>query len=200
MWGRQRRWVSLSLPLLQSLPLALLRGQTAHQLLHLPLPLYIPEWKKKKKGLESWPEAKSADQVCLQPVSRSLPAHDLLELLASQEARVLPDFPQGSLVLPLELVLETLPLLLLPGVATLLPIVQPARAQSKASMSGPLCRFVRSDSLCCLYLHLHRLGCEQLQRNRLLLVKHQTRVRRGSVVDNLEDLLVQILHGEALNN
>lgn len=64
------------------------------------------------------------------------PAHDLLELLAGQEARVLPDLPQGALVLPLELVLQTLPLLLLLGVAALLPIVQPAGTEPMTSLSG----------------------------------------------------------------
>lgn len=202
MWW-QRPWVSLSLPLLQSLPLALLRGQTAHQLLHLPLPLRISENKEKTIeicSLESCPKAKEADSES-NDVATSSPAHDLLQLLAGQEARVLPDLPQGALVLPLELVLEALPLLLLPGVATLLPIVQPAGGEKRlqwAELFGP--PSIQTDSRCCLYLHLHRLGREELQRNRLLLVEHQTRVRRGSVTNGLQDLPVEVLHREELDH
>lgn len=202
MWW-QRPWVSLSLPFLQSLPLALLRGQTAHQLLHLPLPLRIPEKKEKTIeicSLESCPKAKEADSE-RNDVATSSPAHDLLQLLAGQEARVLPDLPQGALVLPLELVLEALPLLLLPGVAALLPVVQPAGGEKRlqwAELFGP--PSFQTDSLCCLYLHLHRLGCEELQRNWFLLVEHQTRVRGGSVTNGLQDLPVELLHREELDH
>lgn len=55
--------------------------------------------------------------------SRS-PAHDVIELLPSQEARVLPDLPQRSLKLALVLVLESLSLLLLFGVPSLLTVIQ----------------------------------------------------------------------------
>lgn len=140
---------------------------------------------------------KQQQKVCsLPPVATSPPAHDLLERLASQEARVLPDLPQGALVLPLELVLQTLPLLLLPCVAALLPVIQPARTERMISVSGNL--FISSliDSLCCFYLHLHHLGREELERNRLLLVENQARVCGGNTTDFLQDLPVKLLHRE----
>lgn len=55
--------------------------------------------------------------------SRS-PAHDVIEFLLSQEARVLPDLPQRSLKLTLVLVLESLSLLLFFGVPSLFTVIQ----------------------------------------------------------------------------
>lgn len=54
------------------------------------------------------------------------PAHDVIELLPSQEARILPDLPQRSLKLALVFVLESLLLLLFFGVPALFPVIQTA--------------------------------------------------------------------------
>lgn len=66
--------------------------------------------------------------------SFSSPVHHLVELLLSQEARVLPELPQRALELLLVLVLQPLLLPLLPVGAVLLPIVQPDNTGSVKKM------------------------------------------------------------------
>lgn len=63
----------------------------------------------------------------------STPAHDFVELLSSQEARVLPDLPQSALKLLLVFVLQSFLLSFLSGAAPLLTVVQAEECETKTS-------------------------------------------------------------------
>lgn len=122
---RLRFCPSLSLPPLQGLPLSLLSGQTAEELLHFPLPLCVSETRSEEQVRGVRQQKRFTKTLRLGRRFLSRPVHDLIELLPGQEARVLPDLPQSALELLLVLVLQSLLLPLLSGAATLLSVVQP---------------------------------------------------------------------------
>lgn len=170
-----KQFMTASLPLLplEGLPFSLLIGQTAEELLHLPLPLRIPDAQTQQHHERlAWLECSHMTRT-----SRS-PAHDVIEFLPSQEPSVLPDLPQRSLKLALVLVLESLSLLLFFGVPSLFTVIQTGRERrgmislALESQTWRICQREMS-SYFMFDSHLHNFRCEEFQWDGFLLLEHQ---------------------------